>query len=228
MLEELFAPSVERIIVKLIEILEHCGDMEIETIILVGGYSESQYLRERIQSVFSHMRVILLDDARLAVLNGAVMMGWKPKNIIQHRSRFTYGFAMKQPFIENGDPEYLKVIIDGDIFCDKVFNKVIQKGKMLEYGQTFTYTVSCAAFEQEMKDDVIYIGLWRSTLEDPQYCIEEEGCSLVGEIAVIPPPEGWPDYWEAVLHLIVGETEFTVKYFDLETGNELEAKMDFL
>ncbi|XP_060597235.1 heat shock 70 kDa protein 12A-like [Ruditapes philippinarum] len=228
MLEELFKPSVDKIISKLVEILDQCDENEIKTIILVGGYSESPYVREKIQSTFSNMRVILVDDARLAVLNGAVMMGWKPKNIIQRRSRYTYGFEVGKPFREGIDPEKLRYNYDGDIYCSRIFRKMIEKGQIVEYGQTFIYKGYGTATTAQRKCIVRYVHLYRSTREDPQYCIEEEDCSLVGTIEIIPPSDGWPDEWDSDLQLIVGETEFTVKYFNLDTGEEYEAQMDFL
>ncbi|XP_060584566.1 heat shock 70 kDa protein 12A-like [Ruditapes philippinarum] len=227
MLEELFKPSVDKIISKLVEVLDQCDENEIKTIILVGGYSESPYVRERIQSQFSNMRVILVDDARLAVVNGAVMMGWKPKNIIQRRSRYTYGFAVYVPFREGIDPEQFRINIDGDIYCNWRFKKMIEKGQIVEYGQTFISEGHGTATIVENKYEEKYLPLYRSTREDPQYCIEED-CSLVGIVILIPPSDGWPDTWDHDLHLIVGETEFTVKYFNLDTGEEYEAQMDFL
>ncbi|XP_060597802.1 heat shock 70 kDa protein 12A-like [Ruditapes philippinarum] len=226
-LEELFKPSVEKIISKLVEVLKQCDENEIKTIILVGGYSESPYVMERIQTQFFNMRVILVDDARLAVLNGAVMMGWKPKNIIQRRSRYTYGFVIRKPFRAGIHPERLRINYHGVIYCGKIFEKMITKGQIVEYGQTFIfegrYRITTAG--KKCKAEV---NLYRSTREDPHYCIKEEGCSLVGTVILIPPSDGWPDMWDYDQYLIVGETEFTVKFLNLNTGQEYEAHMDFL
>ncbi|XP_060584555.1 heat shock 70 kDa protein 12A-like [Ruditapes philippinarum] len=228
MLEELFKPSVDKIISKLVEVLDQCDENEMKTIILVGGYSESPYVRERIQSTFSNMRVILVDDARLAVLNGAVMMGWKPKNIIQRRSRYTYGFVVDQPFREGIDPEELRINDDGEMYCDMIFAKMIEKGQIVEYGQTFIFEGYGIATQIEEKCKKRYVDLYRSTHEDPHYCIEEEDCRLVGKVKLLPPSDGWPDTWESHFYIIVGETEFTVKYLNPNTGEEYEAQMDFL
>jgi molecular chaperone DnaK (HSP70) len=226
-LEELFKPSVEKIISKLVEVLKQCDENEIKTIILVGGYSESPYVMERIQTQFCNMRVILVDDARLAVLNGAVMMGWKPKNIIQRRSRYTYGFVIRKPFRAGIHPERLRINYHGVIYCGKIFEKMITKGQIVEYGQTFIfeghYRITTAG--KKCKAEV---NRYRSTREDPHYCIKEEGCSLVGTVILIPPSDGWPDMWDYDQYLIVGETEFTVKFLNLNTGQEYEAHMDFL
>ncbi|XP_053398083.1 heat shock 70 kDa protein 12A-like [Mercenaria mercenaria] len=222
-----FKPSIDKIVKLVNTILEECtGD--INTLLLVGGYSESPYLRERIQSEFSNMRVVLVEDARLAVLNGAVLMGWKPRNIIQRRSRFTYGFVVRVPFIDGKHPESHKILHNGQFWCSLVFRKMIEKGQIVEYGQTFIHAGYCTARKPEQKRKERYTSLWRSTRKNPQYCIEQDECSVVGEIVKKPPPDGWPDCWDTETHLIVGETEFIVKNFNLTTGQEYEAQMNFL
>lgn len=228
MLEELFMPSVDKIVGKISEVLDNCADSGIKTVILVGGYSESPYLRERIKSKLRNVKVILIDAARLAVLNGAVMMGWKPRNIVQRKSRYTYGFSMYDTFQEGRDPEDLKIIFDGKAHCNKAFKKMINNGQIVEYGQKFQYKGQSTSREPALKHRKKYIKLYGSTLENPRYCTEEHGCSLLGKIVLTPPTDGWPDAWESDLHLIVGETELTVKYFNLTTGEEYAAQTNFL
>ncbi|XP_060573302.1 heat shock 70 kDa protein 12A-like [Ruditapes philippinarum] len=227
-LEEVFKPSVDKIIDKLKDALHHCSDSEIKTILLVGGYSESPYVRERIKSEFSTLRVILVDDARLAVLNGAVAMGWNPRNIIQRRSRYTYGYLINHYFRHGKDLNELKFKVDGRARCGKVFQKIIEKGQTLESGQTFNFAGDWTATEQDMKHIIKKAELYRSTEETPQYCTEEEGCSLVGMIKAKPPRLGWPDALKVNYSVTVGETEFTVKVFSPEAKMEYIAQMDFL
>ncbi|XP_045178417.2 heat shock 70 kDa protein 12A-like [Mercenaria mercenaria] len=76
-MEELFEPSLNGILRLLEETLDTCQEWSVHTLFLVGGYSESPYLREKIISKFSHVRVVFHEDAKLAVLKGAVMMGYK-------------------------------------------------------------------------------------------------------------------------------------------------------
>ncbi|XP_060584576.1 uncharacterized protein LOC132740646 [Ruditapes philippinarum] len=154
-------------------------------------------------------------------------MGWKPQNIIQRRSRYTYGFHLKEPFRAGIDPEQLRVNYDGDFDCKWRFRKMIEKGQIVEYGQTFTFEAYDRATTVEEKCEERFVDLYRSTHEDPQYCIEED-CSLVGTITLIPPSDGWPDEWDHGLHLIVGETEFTVKDLNLDTpGKTMKHKWIF-
>jgi len=111
--KKIFQPSVETVIQCLKKILTECANDNISTLLLVGGYSESEYLRDTIQTSFSDMQIIKVEDGRLAVVKGAVMLATNQSTIIERRSRFTYGFRYSPPFIEGVHLPHLKVYIDG-------------------------------------------------------------------------------------------------------------------
>ncbi|WAR10329.1 HS12B-like protein [Mya arenaria] len=177
-IEAFYNGSVHSIITKVQTIIEECADDELKTILLVGGYAESQYLRNKVREAFPTLDLVLVEDAKLAVIKGSVMMGLEEKSIVQRRSRFTYGFSVTIPFIEGVHPE-----------------------------PTTKFS---------------------NALQDPKYCTDEEECELVGKVLLNPPPGGWPDFLEFDNHLIVGETEFTVKVYNKHSGEELQATLDFL
>ncbi|WAR10327.1 HS12A-like protein [Mya arenaria] len=165
-IKQFFDGSVQCIIAKLQTIVQECADDELKTFLLVGGYAESHYLRDKIREAFPTIDLVLVEDAKLAVIKGSVMMGLEERNI---------------------------------------------------------------KLEQAESKKVAFItALYRSTKEDPKYCTEEEGCELVGRLVKYPPPNGWPDLLEIDDHLIVGETEFTVKTYNKYSGEELQATLDFL
>ena len=76
-IEELFEKSVDDILEIVEKTLNDCKKWNIHTMFVVGGFSESPYLREIIKSKINNTRVVFLADAKLAVLKGAVMMGYK-------------------------------------------------------------------------------------------------------------------------------------------------------
>ncbi|XP_052814010.1 heat shock 70 kDa protein 12A-like [Mya arenaria] len=104
-IEAFYNGSVHSIITKVQTIIEECADDELKTILLVGGYAESQYLRNKVREAFPTLDLVLVEDAKLAVIKGSVMMGLEEKSIVQRRSRFTYGFSVTIPFIEGVHPE---------------------------------------------------------------------------------------------------------------------------
>jgi molecular chaperone DnaK (HSP70) len=76
-MEELFEKSVEAIVQLIEKTLRVCQKWSVHTMFMVGGFSESPYLREIIRSKFSEIRVVFPDDAKLAVLRGAVLLGYQ-------------------------------------------------------------------------------------------------------------------------------------------------------
>ncbi|XP_052814012.1 heat shock 70 kDa protein 12B-like [Mya arenaria] len=227
-IEAFYNGSVQSIITKVKTIIEECADDELNQILLVGGYAESQYLRNKVREAFPTLDLVLVEDAKLAVIKGSVMMGLEEKNIVQRRSRFTYGFRIRIPFIEGVHPEHLKVLSDGRVKCSSIFEKMITKGQMLTYNQTFKFSSSNELKQAKSKKKQFSTALFRSTKEDPKYITDEEGCKFVGRVIMNPPPGGWPDLLEFEHHLIVGETEFTVKVYNKSLGEELQATLDFL
>lgn len=89
--EGFFAQSIDKTADHLSNLLEQNDVKDISTIILVGGYSESQMLVKGIKSMFPKMNTLVPKDAAWSVLCGAVIFGHDPSLISQRRSKYTYG-----------------------------------------------------------------------------------------------------------------------------------------
>ena len=227
--KKLFDSSVNSIIARLTVILTDCSEERIKFILLVGGYSQSDYLRSRIEEAFPDLKIIHVEDGRLAVMKGAVMAATKPHFIKERRSRFSYGFRWNAPFIEGVHPAEFKFHYKGMDWCKGVFKKMIEVGQVLKYGQQFSWESRDTCKEPIYKHLPMYISLWRSPLKSPTYCHrEEDQCEEVGRIEVAAPNGGWLDVVNFVDSLVVGETELTMKCLIKETGEEHECTIDFL
>ena len=158
------------------------------------------------------MKIISVEDGRYAVVKGAVLMGQKPRDIIERRARFTYGFGFNDDFIEGRYPEKFKTNWEGEALCEGVFTKLIKAGQILHYNQQFSRDSHHTQRLQENKHVALDTCLWRSPLPDSTYCYDEaDQCEKVSTITAQAPPEGWPDVMNSVNILVVGETELTVK-----------------
>jgi len=227
--KKIFQPSVETIIQCLRKILAECAHDNITTLLLVGGYSASDYVRDSIQSSLPNLEIIKVEDGRLAVVKGAVMLATKQSIIIERRSRFTYGFSSRPNFIKGVHPPQFKVYMDGVSVCKGVFNKLIEVGQVVQQGQQFSWEGQNTRRDPDRKHKPVCIQLWRSPLKSPTYCLlEEDQCEEVGMIEVAAPPGGWPGVVHVLNALVVGETEFTMKLLIKETGEEYETTIDFL
>jgi len=227
--KKLFDSSVNSIIKCLKTILTDCSEDKIRYILLVGGYSRSDYLLSRIEETFPDMKIIHVDDGRLAVVKGAVMAATRPHFITERRSRFSYGFRWNAPFIEGVHSAEFKYHSEGRDWCKGMFKKMIEAGQVLKYGQQFSWESHRTYKELKNKHKPHQPSLWRSPLKSPTYCLlEGNQCEKVGKIRVAAPPGGWPDKVKFVQTLVVGETEFTMKWLIKETGEERECTIDFL
>ncbi|XP_045178039.2 heat shock 70 kDa protein 12A-like [Mercenaria mercenaria] len=224
---DFFKHSIDGVISKIKEILGECG--EVQTLLLVGGFAESQYLRERIQAKIKNVRILLEQDARLAVMKGAVLMGYKPRNIIERRAWYTYGFSKVRLFQRGTDPEDLKVKKeDGKEYCDGLFDIQIKKGQIVKYDEMFPSSTIELLKDQASRKNTITIELWKSNRKTPRYCTEEEECSRIAEIVMKPPPKGWPERIRIERQLVMGETELQIQIKNATTGEKYETRLDFL
>ncbi|KAH3742405.1 hypothetical protein DPMN_049148 [Dreissena polymorpha] len=73
-----FKGSVDSILLHLSTLLQKPETSGVETILMVGGYSDNLLLREAIEKKFTTMKVIVPQDALLAVLEGALIIGHCP------------------------------------------------------------------------------------------------------------------------------------------------------
>ncbi|XP_052762162.1 uncharacterized protein LOC128204794 [Mya arenaria] len=168
-------------------------------------------------------------SGRLAVMKGAVIMGMKPRNIVQRRAQFTYGFSNSELFLEEEHPKQLKFNLNGETLGEGVFDKLIERGQLLQYQQESSRKFYDTFKQPQIKQIIWHISLWRSYKPGPRYCfLKEDFCDEVGTISMQPPPDGWPDVVHGKRKLIVGETEFTIKVIIKETGEETTAIIDFL
>ena len=91
----------------------------VGSILLVGGFGESEYLYKRVNSWASQsgIQVIQPRDAATSIVRGAVMRGLEPKEGpartgIVRRARRSYGVAMKESFVPGKHLECDAIIDD--------------------------------------------------------------------------------------------------------------------
>ena len=209
--------------------MKHKGEI-IHVILLVGGFSESKYVQERVKLELASLglQVIIPGNGGLAVLKGAAMMGFTPKCITERKAAYTYGFATAEPFEEGAHPEHLKIVHDGKARCGNVFHKMISKDQILKPGHTAYFLARDTFTQSDIKHQSIITKIYRSNRANPKYCTREEECECVGKITVWPPRAGWPDKVSFENQLTVKESEFVVKVINRETYEEYQSTIDFL
>ena len=74
-MRKLFKESCDSNVRNMKELFSEPASLGTDTIILVGGFSESEILQQAIYKSFPKKRLIIPQEAGLAVLKGAVLFG---------------------------------------------------------------------------------------------------------------------------------------------------------
>lgn len=192
----------------------------IETILMVGGFSESPMLQNAIRTNFPELRIIIPEDASMAVLMGAVIFGHNPSAIISRVSKFTYGVRVYTKFDPRVHPESRKLVIEGEEKC-KVFDKHVEIDQEVYVGYASPEKSYFPSYKNNPK---IGIKIFISEDKNPMYT---DGCKYLGCVAA--DMSDIPTYWERelVVKLIYGNTELGVEARK-KTGEVIRATMNLL
>lgn len=108
----------------------------VNFIFMVGGFSESPFLKSEIKQAFElesgdnpPIAVLVPRRPQVSVIRGACMFGLNPRSITSRISKMTYGINTLTTWDLDKHPEEKKVIIEGEEFCEDVFDAFVKKGE---------------------------------------------------------------------------------------------------
>ncbi|OWF41867.1 Heat shock 70 kDa protein 12B [Mizuhopecten yessoensis] len=195
----------------------------LDAIIMVGGFSESAIIVQSLRKAFPGMRVIVPQDAGLAVVKGAVLYGHCPTSISSRVCKFTYGIAAKATFKPGIHPESQKSENNGKFYCKNVFGKFIGIGENAGIGQTVKQSFGITSLTAP-----VVIEIFASTEPNP-IMVTDEGCTKIGSITVRPPEAGWKPDTDLEVDMDFGSAEFTVSACDAKNKTDsFSTTFDFL
>ncbi|XP_045204912.2 heat shock 70 kDa protein 12A-like [Mercenaria mercenaria] len=205
------------------EFYQSVSSHRVEKILMVGGFSESLMLQEKVRKTFPRVRVIIPEEAGLAVLKGAVLFGHNPKMITARVCKYSYGICAFKHFEPGIDPPEKRVVQGDIVLCKDYFSKhatVGQEYKTEEKVYTQEYVPSDASGSR------MEVWVYTSPRRHPLY-VDEEGSRKIGEIS-IPLHDATGKDNPVVVQFEFGNTELKVKVRETKTGQEKEADFDLL
>lgn len=225
-IKKFFVNSIESIISHVRDLLATTKRQRrhIGSILMVGGFSDSPILVERVKKEFSDLEIISPQDAVLAVLKGAVMFGHNPELISERICPRTYGITVNMPYDDRRHPAKLKCIIEGREICSDIFKTMARKGDPLTVGKT-TYTMLCSPTRST--DTEATVEVYESENINPIYTIDK-GVNRLG-ILTVPIPDverGKSRRIKVQLHF--GYTELQVTASEEHTNRCAEATFECL
>lgn len=218
-----FEKAINHIVFRVQQLLDKPEVKGVSTIVMVGGFSESQLLVNAVRSNFRNIKVIAPKDAQIAVIKGAVIFGHLPTVINSRVSKYTYGTDCLPLFDEaQHDRSKACECEDGKTRCKDVFDKIVEIGQTLKVGVAqFEKTYRVHDRSQTRMSMDIYI----TKEKDPKY-VTDAGCQKIATYSVPITGRGLDRCLK--IRLIFGGTELEIECFELNTGKETFVYADFL
>lgn len=224
MMKKLFEPTAELIKDHLKNLLQQPKLSKVKIMLLVGGFADSALLQQGIKSAFAgRIKVLVPNNASIAVVQGAVLFGKKPGRITERVVSTTYGAGCSRNFIRGVHPEEKKFIVDGVEKCNNLFKLFVREDATVQFGQkiTSTYTPSKA------DDTEIRFNFYSTTDPDSQFTTDPSMRKL-GSVTVLSPDTWRGKDREIEVTMEFGGTEITARARDVSSGNVAQTAIDFL
>lgn len=219
---ELFSAACDGMVDHVKKLLKSPKVRGTNNILMVGGFSESPLLQKRIREEFPSCRVIIPQEAGLAVLKGAVIFGHQPATIAARISKYTYGISTNTKFDRSKHPMSKLKMVEGKEKCKDVFDKHVSIGQLLEIDDVQSEKSYWPLYSNQTQ---VSLPVYTSTIEDPSF-VDEPECSYLGKLTVDIPKHGSDK--EVSSSFIFGGTELKVQAVVKSTGETASANFDFL
>jgi hypothetical protein len=179
-----FKPLFDKITNKVGELLEETKKKVgyyPKFIFMVGGFSESPFLKNEIKRLFEKNDITVLVPKRpqISVIRGACMYGLNPRLITSRIAKKTYGINTLTTFNPEKHPEEKKVVIEGEDFCEDVFDIFVKKDQSVGIDEQWTKIYCPVRTRQKIMRIIFYC-----TDETDVEFIDEPGVSKLGELSI--------------------------------------------
>ncbi|KAK3611841.1 hypothetical protein CHS0354_040515 [Potamilus streckersoni] len=195
----------------------------VNIIMMVGGFSESNMLQEMVRTMFPTKKVIVPTQAGLAVLKGAILFGHDPA-VIGHRiCRFSYGVKTSVKFVKGVHREDKRKTVENVDLCVDIFDIHVHKGQSVKLNAK---QIPIVYKPQRPGQKNISFEFYSSNECNPMY-ITDEGCRKLGKITVDVLEDTTMEN-EVEVSFKFGGTEIQVEARDKKTGKATKTKIDFI
>ena len=185
---DLFTDVMNNIVKTVRDILRLPNLHDVNSILLVGGFSESPLVVDRIRNAFPYPRKVIVPlDPGLAVLKGAVIFGHEPMMITTRICRLTYGVSSSDVFCPGQDPVIKRYISStGEARCRDIFSMHVQRGQEIRVGEP---QVQQMYHFVDPRQTHLTFELFSSIGQDPRF-VSDPGCMKVGTLRIESPSTG--------------------------------------
>lgn len=225
-MKAIFTPTLDGLIKKVEEQLKKLGNRGCDIIYLVGGFSTSPLLRQRIEARFGTQvqKIVMPTYPGAAIVEGAVSFGLNPSVIRSRRSRLTYGCDVSAPFNSELDPKSKRFFAEdqNDWYCHDRFNAFVLAGESVAVDEKVQKTFTPINRNQTQMGLEFY-----ATKKTKIRYTDEPEVEKIGEITVEIPDttKGLDRPVEVTMYF--GKTEIKVEAKDLTSGKQYNTTLRF-
>lgn len=219
---DMFKEPIVRLCKHIKDLLDTPALCDINTILLVGGFSECELVQDAVTEHFSKKTIIFPFNSGLAVLNGAVLYGHMPGMVESRISHFTYGMQTTVDFDPDIHPSEKKIVVNGVEKCKDVFRIYVEKGQEVKVGYTVTDKVQPSSDDSGMMTFNIYT----SNEKAPKF-VTDRACALLGKFHIKLPRGKTTEERAYERSLVFGDTEIMLKMKHLQTGSMFTKYFNF-
>jgi len=184
-----FKPLFDQIKAKVQELINAAAQKEapVNFIFMVGGFSESPYLKAEIKKSFEEsgviggakINVLVPRRPQVSVIRGACMFGLNPRSITSRISKLTYGINTLTTYDPAKHAEEKKVVIEGEDFCEDVFDAFVKRNEAVGIDEVHVKTYCPVRARQTVMRIIFYC----TEKEAPNF-VDEEGVKQLGELSI--------------------------------------------
>ncbi|XP_060585137.1 heat shock 70 kDa protein 12A-like [Ruditapes philippinarum] len=197
---------------------------EVDIILMVGGFSESQLLQQALKEAFPNKEIVVPFNPSSCVLRGALMYGHTPLTINGRILKYTYGVESCIDFKEGHHPDKKKINTDAGFCCEDKFSIFVAKDTVVKSNDTYIKKRFTTLYKYQK---AMTVSCFLSEKKNPNY-VDEDGCLEIAQIEIyLDNPDERLDRTVSV-SMAFGDTEITVDAEDERTGNKARAVIDFL
>ncbi|XP_053399962.1 heat shock 70 kDa protein 12A-like [Mercenaria mercenaria] len=216
-----FHEPIDNVIQHMNEILAEPQMRQVTSILLVGGFGESTYVQGKIRKAFAEKRVIVPEEAGLAVLKGAVRFGHEPDIVSARVMSYTYGIARTKRFDPSKHLLSKKVFVNGKEKVTDIFDIFVSSGETIKPGQVVTQRYTPNNFERTT------LCIYCSTDPHPEY-VTDATCKKLGQLQVKHEEGEALQDKKFIVSLVFGDTEIIVKAITTKTCKDFYTTIDCL
>ncbi|XP_053392195.1 heat shock 70 kDa protein 12B-like [Mercenaria mercenaria] len=220
-LESMFTNCCESIVRNISNILETSAAEGLQLLVMAGGISNSELVKEAVANAFPNLIVMVPENAETAMMSGALWSAFNPISIPIRVLPYTYGIKILPLFDPSVHSEDRRVRINGKDRCKNVFRKYAGVNEEVEKDAITCHEhTTVFPFQKEM-----FLEIYGTNKPNPMY-VDEFDVVRLGTLSV----QLCQGRQECVVNVkfVFGGTEIKIEATDLSNNRKFTTSLNYL